>query len=118
MIIQFNTDKTIDGSERRKDYFTSLIQDGLSRFSEHISRVEIHLTDENGKKEGVNDIRCLLEVRVEGRQPVAVKEQANTDEKAVSGAVEKAAALLSHLFDHRKKNQSVSEADEQEETEN
>jgi len=37
-------------------YFTSLIEEALKNFEPHITRIEVHLSDENGKKEGLNDI--------------------------------------------------------------
>ena len=89
MKIQFNTDKTISGEGRQEEYFTALIEDGLKRFESHISRIEVHLSDQNGVKEGLNDIECLLEARMEGKQPIAVSCQADSNEKAVSGAVAK-----------------------------
>jgi len=89
MKIQFNTDKTVKGDERHQDYFTSLIEDGLKRFASHITRIEAHVSDENGAKDGVDDIRCLLEARLEGRKPIAVTNQADTIELAVSGAIDK-----------------------------
>ena len=67
----------------------ALISEGLSRFSDQITRLEVHLSDENSLKEGLNDKRCLLEARLEGRQPIAVKNQANNLEQAVVGAVDK-----------------------------
>lgn len=89
MKIQFNTDKTISGDERQQKYFTSLMDEELKKYQSHISRIEVHLSDQNGKKEGVNDILCLLEARLEGRQPMAVSHQDDTVELAVSGAIEK-----------------------------
>lgn len=89
MKIQFNTDKTISGDLRNQTFFTSQIADELERFQSHITRIEVHLSDENGKKEGTNDIICLLEARLEGRQPIAVSSQADTVEKAVSSAIDK-----------------------------
>jgi hypothetical protein len=70
--IQLNTDKNITGDERLESYLSSLIENELSRFSDHITRIEIHLADENGPKNGENDKRCALEARIEGRQPIAV----------------------------------------------
>jgi hypothetical protein len=70
MKIQFNTDKTISGDENQEDYFTSLITEKLNRFQSHITRIEVHLSDENGKKEGYNDIQCILEI--EGRDPMVM----------------------------------------------
>jgi ribosome-associated translation inhibitor RaiA len=94
MKIQFNTDKTINGDERLQVFFSDLISKRLDRYDSHVTRIEVHISDENGKKEGVNDIRCLLEARFEGRQPIVVSEQTDTIEKAVSGAIEKMKAAL------------------------
>ena len=35
-------------------------------------RVEVHLSDENGKKQGEADKRCKLEARLSGLAPVGV----------------------------------------------
>lgn len=102
MIIQINTDKTITWDKRHDAHFSSLIKDELDRFSSHITRVEVHLSDENGKKEGVNDIRCLLEARIEGRQPTVITNQADTNELAISGAITKMKAAVKTIIDKMK----------------
>jgi hypothetical protein len=89
MTIQINTDKTITGEKRSIDFFTSQIAEALQRFESHITRIEVHLKDENGKKDGFNDVSCLIEARLEGRQPIAITNQANTIDLAVSGAIDK-----------------------------
>ena len=94
MKIQFNTDSNITESKELRDSLTALISEGLSRFSDQITRLEVHLSDENSLKEGLNDKRCLLEARLEGRQPIAVKNQENTLEQAVVGAVDKLKSSL------------------------
>ena len=94
MIIQFNTDHNIDGSDRQSAYFSSAIAEALGRFSSHISRIEVHLSDENGNKEGKNDQRCLLEARLEGLQPIAVTTHGDTIELAVKAATDKMKAAL------------------------
>ncbi len=101
MIIQFNTDKTISGDERRQHYFTSQIEEELDRYQSHITRIEVHLSDENGKKEGKDDIQCLLETRLKGRQPIAVTYKADTVEQAVSGAIGKLKASLETILGRR-----------------
>ena len=45
-------------------------------------------------KGGANDKRCLLEARLEGRQPIAVTNNAGTHHEAVKGAVGKMKAAL------------------------
>lgn len=89
MKIQINTDKTINGDESHQNSISSRIEDGLKRYDSYITRIEAHISDENGRKEGVNDIRCLLEARLEGKQPIAVSNQANTYFQAVAGAIDK-----------------------------
>lgn len=98
MIIQFNTDKTINGDERHEDFYTAQIAEALSRYESHLTRIEVHLKDENGKKEGLNDMHCLMEARLEGRQPIAVSNQADTIERVVSGAIDKLEASLKTIL--------------------
>lgn len=98
MKIQYNTDKTISGEERNQDYFTSQIAAELERYQSDITRIEVHISDENGKKGGIKDIRCILEARLEGKQPIAVTSQALNIELAVSGAIDKIKALLETIL--------------------
>ena len=97
MIVQINTDKSIEGAERHIEYFTQLITDELSRFASHITRVEVHLKDENGPKEGVNDMRCVLEARLRNRQPMVVTNQADTIELALKGAIDKSKTSINKV---------------------
>jgi len=89
MTIQFNTDNNIIVSDEHRTPLISLISEKLSRFSHQITRVEVHLSDENGDKEGFNDKRCMIEARISGMKPIAVINHANTHEQAVEGAVDK-----------------------------
>jgi ribosome-associated translation inhibitor RaiA len=97
MQIQFNTDKNVTGSEGYIASSTSLISEELSRFSELITRVEVHLSDEDGNKDGVNDKRCMMEARLAGMQPIAVTDQANTHEQAILGAIDKLISSLEKI---------------------
>ncbi|CAN5347897.1 hypothetical protein BH10BAC1_BH10BAC1_03740 [soil metagenome] len=94
MIIQINSDHAISENERMDAYFKTVIADSLNHYSEHITRIEVHFSDENGNKEGLNDKRCMLEARPEGKQPVAVTSHANTIEDALNSAIEKMIASL------------------------
>jgi ribosome-associated translation inhibitor RaiA len=99
MTIQFNTDKNIAGSEKFNSYFSTLIEEALGRFNDKLTRVEAHLSDENGGKEGPGDKRCVLEARIEGRQPIAVSNIADTPEKAVEGAIDKLKTSLQTIME-------------------
>lgn len=89
MKIQFNTDNNIKVSNELRVSLTSLISNELSRFNGHITRLEVHLSDEDGHKDGQNDKRCMVEARLEGMQPIAVTNHADSHELAVTGAVDK-----------------------------
>lgn len=98
MTIQFNTDNNIKGSEKLRAPLIALISEELSRFSHQITRVEVHLSDENSDKEGLNDKRCMIEARLEGMKPIAVTNHANTHEQAIAGAVEKLKTSLDTIL--------------------
>ncbi len=89
MIIQFNTDHNISGNNKLRASLESLIKDELNRYSPHLNRIDVHLSDEDGNKHGQNDIKCIIEARLEGIKHIAVTHQANTIEFAVEGAVDK-----------------------------
>lgn len=105
MTIQINTDKTINGSEKHNDGIIETLSANLKRFERYITRLEVHLSDENGKKEGLKDINCIIEARLEGKQPIAVTNKDNTEEQAIAGATEKLKAALDtvigRLHDHQ-----------------
>lgn len=102
MQIQFNTDKTIEGHERMQNHFSEEISESFKRFEDKITRVEVHVGDENNEKFGVDDKRCLIEVRLAGKTPIAVTNYANTIEKAISGATDKMKKLLTTTFEKLK----------------
>ncbi len=94
MQIQINTDHNIAGHEALASHVSGLVENALNHVSDHITRVEVHLSDENSNKGGENEKRCVMEARLEGRQPVAVTHQATTVEQSVEGAVHKLSRLI------------------------
>ena len=94
MKIQFNSDNNTKGAEELRASLTDLVSEKLSRYSHQITRIEVHLSDEDGQKDGLNDKRCMLEARLEGRQPIAVTNEANSFEQAANGAIDKLKSSL------------------------
>ncbi len=95
MQIQINTDSNIEGDAELVQQIKAVVSNSLDRFSEQVTRVEVHLSDQNSdKKFGNEDIRCLLEARLAGLQPISVSDSAATLEQAVDGAVEKLTRFL------------------------
>lgn len=89
MKILFNTDKNVIGSEAIRSSMAAVISEDLRRFDDNITRLEVHLSDENGNKRGQNDKRCVIEARLQGMHPIAVTNHADSPELAVTGAVDK-----------------------------
>jgi ribosome-associated translation inhibitor RaiA len=89
MTIQLNTDKNLTIHAEYENQIVEQLTNGLARFSEHISSLQVHLSDENGSKEGLNDKRCLLEARFEGRQAIVGSTTADNYDQAIAGALTK-----------------------------
>lgn len=104
MIIQLNADRSLNINEGFGEKLKVSIWKELARFTEHITRLEIHLSDENGDKAGPNDKKCLLEAHLGGHQPVVVVGVANSCEQSLNGALDKMKAslekVLGRLKDH------------------
>ncbi|WP_025761232.1 HPF/RaiA family ribosome-associated protein [Dyadobacter tibetensis] len=98
MTIQINTDKSLSVHAEYSDKLEGILSKELSRFADHITRLEVHLSDENGEKGGVKDKKCLLEARVKGRQPMVVSELGDTYDQSVIGATNKLKSSLTTLF--------------------
>lgn len=105
MQIQINADHNIQGHESPAESVKATLETALRRFASHITRVEVHLGDENGNKRGRDDKRCMLEARLEGHQPIAVTHHAATLGQAIDGAADKLVHRLEHtlgrLHSHR-----------------
>ena len=89
-------DDTIQGSERLTEMTVATIEGIFGRYVENITTVEVHYADENGPKVGGGDIRCTIEVRFEGRKPVAVTHHADDLPVALETAAEKMVRMLDH----------------------
>lgn len=94
MQIQVNTDNTIAGREDVVSFVEGVVQSKLAAVSGPITRIEVHLQDQNAAKAGADDKRCMIEARLEGRQPVAATNTADNIRSAVTGAVDKLRNVL------------------------
>lgn len=94
MKIQVNTDAHIEGREALATQVGAIVEHVLRHFQDHVTRVEVHLSDQNADKSGQQDKRCVMEARLEGRQPIAANDVAATLDQAVRGAAEKLSRLI------------------------
>lgn len=89
MQININCDKTIERHASLDAHVQTVVDAAIHRFAEQITRVEVHLSDNNSQKSADGDNRCLMEARVNGYQPIAVSAHAATLHQAISGAADK-----------------------------
>lgn len=89
MQVQVNTDRSLTVEDVPAADVRSAIETAVARFRHRITRVEVHLSDQNSHKSGRNDKRCVIEARLAGLDPVAVTHEANTSRLAIDGAVGK-----------------------------
>lgn len=111
MQINVNTDKTIERHAGLDDHVDKVVQAALHRFGEHISRVEVYLSENNAQKSSDGDIRCLMEARVNGYQPIAVSDHNATLHQSINGAADKLQraidSALGRLYDSKSKRHSA-----------
>ena len=94
MQIQVHTDDHIQGGESLARWVQEEATAKLARFREHVTRVEVFLSEVDGGKSGAADKRCVIEVRPAGRQPVATRAEAAKVADAFTAAVEKLVRAL------------------------
>jgi ribosome-associated translation inhibitor RaiA len=97
MNIQLNTDKHIDGNKALEQFVNEKLKSTLKHLANHITRIEVHLSDQNGDKSGADDIQCKIEARIENRQPVMVTSRSDSKEKAINEAADKVKAKVSSI---------------------
>lgn len=78
------------------EYVRAQLNSEFSRYSERLTHIEVHFSDENAAKGGDQDKRCAIEVHAAGLKPLGVTHKAASVDLALDGAIEK----LHHLFEH------------------
>ena len=102
MQIQVNTGKGIEGKEALERWASTELAEMLARFKNDVTRVEVHLSDENSGKAGLDDKRCVMEARSVDHAPQAVTHQGSSMDEAFRGAATKLKHLLEHTLDRQK----------------
>jgi hypothetical protein len=98
MQVQLNTNNHVSGSQNLSTWVDAEVRAALKRFDARVKRVEVHLHDLDADKSHGNDKRCVVEARVAGRSPLSVTNDASNMDRAIRGALEKAAHALDHAF--------------------
>ncbi|MCB2059137.1 MAG: HPF/RaiA family ribosome-associated protein [Novosphingobium sp.] len=95
MQVQFNSDSSVMGTANVAERIEAQVRDRLARFEDRLTRIEIHVRDENARKHGANDKACTIEARPRGTRAIGVTEHASD----VDAAARKAATTLAQRLD-------------------
>ena len=98
MQVQFNSDSSIMGTENVASRIEARVREKLSRFEDRLTRLEIHVHDENAHKHGHDDKACTIEARPRGGKPIGVTEGASTVDDAARKAAMTLATRLERHF--------------------
>ena len=95
MQVQFNSDSSVMGTENVAERIEAAVREKLARFEDRLTRLEIHVRDENGAKGGSDDKACTIEARIRGEKPMGVTGHADK----VDDAARKAASTLAQRLE-------------------
>ena len=100
MNIEIRTDKNIRNSERLIEYVRAELNSEFQRHSERITHFSVHFSDENAhKKNGEDDIQCMIEARPAGLKPVVVNHRGHNIDTAIHGAIDRLKRSLEHVIE-------------------
>lgn len=98
MQFQFNTDSSVMGTEEVATRIEQQVRHKLARFEDRLTRLEVHVTDVNGRKHGADDKHCTIEARPRGGRPIGVTGKAADVDAAARIAAGAMAERLERVF--------------------
>ena len=101
MDIHVSTDNHIHGDERVTEVAEIAVQTDLGHMNDWLTRVEVHLKDQNADKKGPANIRCTMEARPRGLAPMAAHADAANIAAALKGAASKLRGRLQSMHNKR-----------------
>lgn len=88
-------------------HLEAVVREALSRFGDHVTRVEAHIVDLNAQASSHSgQIQCTLEARLAGIDPVVVKEHAATAHQSIDGALGKLKRALATRVERQEAHRS------------
>jgi ribosome-associated translation inhibitor RaiA len=89
MEVNINTDNTIQRHQGLDEKVRTQVEEAISRFGDHVRRVDVHLSNENKEKHEDGSNYCMMEALVTGYAPVVVHAHAENLQLSISSAVGK-----------------------------
>ncbi|WP_341710877.1 HPF/RaiA family ribosome-associated protein [Erythrobacter sp.] len=98
MQVQFNSDSSVMGTDNVASRIEAKVRDKLARFEERLTRLEVHVHDEQRHTHGHDDKACTIEARPRGGRPIGVTEHGSTVDDAARRAATTLAQRLERHF--------------------
>jgi ribosome-associated translation inhibitor RaiA len=98
MQIQVNSDKTVTLDASLTRFVKAEVERILATAAAKVTRVEVHLSDVNGRKSGPADKRCVVEARPAGARPLSTSATAKKLDAAIGQALRKMQRALRSFF--------------------
>ncbi|MEV4603955.1 HPF/RaiA family ribosome-associated protein [Amycolatopsis sp. NPDC049253] len=98
MQIHISTDRNLHGDAELIQGFETELESKLARFSDRLTRLDVHLSDEMGGGTDGEDLRCVIEAFPVAREPVVVTNRAGSVDDAFNGAVSRIERVLATLY--------------------
>lgn len=94
MQINVNTDRTIENHQGLDEHVETVVRASIGRFDNQVSRVDVHLSNENKEKHADGGNGCMMEARVTGYQPLVVHAHSVNLRQSIDDAAGKLARAL------------------------
>jgi ribosome-associated translation inhibitor RaiA len=111
MQIQVNSNHSLHTGESFERWASGELHQSLGRFKGDITRIEVHMSDENSDKTSPDQKRCVMEARLARHEPLAVNHNAPNQDLAFRGASDKLKRMLDHtlgkLRDHHRDRETI-----------
>lgn len=98
MQFQFNSDSSVMGTENVAERIEAQLRHTLARFEDRLTRLEVHVSDENARKGGSDDKTCTIEARPRSGKPIGVTAHADKVDDAARKAGNTLAQRLERIF--------------------
>ncbi|MDZ4138763.1 MAG: HPF/RaiA family ribosome-associated protein [Erythrobacter sp.] len=98
MQFQFNSDSSVMGTADVATRIEQQVRHRLARFEDRLTRLEVHVSDDNGRKGGGDDKHCTIEARPRSGRPIGVTGKAGDVDAAARIAANTMAERLERVF--------------------
>jgi len=94
MIVQINAGD-VESSDALRHHVHDAVEDALKHVAEKVTRVEVHLRDDNASKSAADDKRVTMEARIAGQPPLVVEHATDDLYKSITETASKLGRAVS-----------------------